>query len=89
MPTAKQAHQPVEKDAIDHDPNIESLIEGARFPATVKSLTSHAEDQGSSEEALDIIQALPDRDYASLTEVLRATGQIEKLPGQENLFSSN
>ena len=51
MPTAKQAHQPVEKDAIDHDPNIESLIEGARFPATVKSLTSHAEDQGAEAPA--------------------------------------
>ena len=89
MPTAKQARQPMDKDGTDHDPNIELMIEGAKFPATVKSLTAYAEDQGASEDALDIIQALPDRDYKTLTDVLRATGRIDKLPGQENLFSSN
>jgi hypothetical protein len=72
----------------DLPPNILEVLDGMAFPATVIEIVSYAEDHDASEDVLDLIQAMPDRDYASLAEVSRHLGLIEELPGQENLWSS-
>jgi len=70
--------------------NFLELVDGAHFPMTKAELVSWCEDKGASEEALDIIQALPHEEYASFAAFNREIGMIEQLPGgKANLFSSS
>ncbi len=70
--------------------NFLELVDGAEFPMTKTELVAYCEDQGASEEALDIIQALPHAEYPSLESFNREIGMVEQLPGGKmNLFSSD
>jgi hypothetical protein len=70
--------------------NFLELVDGAHFPKTKAELVSWCEDQGASEEALDMIQALPHDEYATFDAFNREIGRIEQLPGGDsNLFSSS
>ena len=68
--------------------NILELLDGIEYPATLVELVEFAEDNDASEEALDEIRAMPDREYASVLDLSRHLGQIEDLPGHENQWSS-
>ncbi|PZO87984.1 MAG: hypothetical protein DI626_02780 [Micavibrio aeruginosavorus] len=70
--------------------NFLELVDGAPFPMTKAELVSWCEDQGASEEALDVIQALPEAPIESLPMFNRVIGRVDMLPGgRMNLFSSN
>jgi hypothetical protein len=70
--------------------NYLELIDDAPFPMTKAEIVSWCEDQGASEEALDVIQAIPEGAYKSITEFNIAIGKIEQQPGGEmNQFSSS
>lgn len=70
--------------------NFLELIDGARFPMTKAELVSYCEDRGASEEALDMIQALPHEEIESFAMFNREIGRIETLPGgRMNMFSSS
>jgi hypothetical protein len=70
--------------------NFLELVDGAEFPMTKAELVSWCEDRGASEEALDIIQALPHPEYSSLASFNREIGLIERLPGARmNMFDSD
>lgn len=68
--------------------NMLEVIDGLDFPVTKAELVDYAQDQGASEEVLDLLQGMPERDYASLPEVNKYLGLIDKLPGNENLWAS-
>ena len=72
----------------DHAPNILEVLDGIEFPTTVTEMVSYAEDQETSEEVLDLLQAMPDREYNSIADISSSLGQIEELPGAENLWPS-
>ena len=70
--------------------NFLELVDGAHFPMTKAELVSFCEDRGASEEALDIIQALPHEEIESFSMFNREIGLIETLPGaRSNMFSSS
>ena len=70
--------------------NFLELVDGAHFPMTKAELVSWCEDRGASEEALDIIQALPRDEIESFSAFNREIGLIETLPGGKmNQFSSS
>lgn len=70
--------------------NFLELVDGAHFPMTKAELVAWCEDRGASEEALDIIQALPHDEIESFSAFNREIGLIETLPGgRMNQFSSS
>lgn len=70
--------------------NYLELVDGAHFPMTKAELVSYCEDKGASEEALDMIQALPHDEIESFAMFNREIGLIETLPGGGmNQFSSS
>lgn len=70
--------------------NFLELVDDAHFPMTKAELVAHCEDRGASEEALDMIQALPHEEYDSFAMFNREIGMIETLPGGKmNMFSSD
>lgn len=72
----------------DKAPNLETLFDEMDFPATKMAVVLWAEDQGASEEALDIIQSLPAHDYESLAALNRDLSLIATMPMEENLWAS-
>lgn len=69
-------------------PNILELFDGIDFPASKISLIDYAIDQDASEEVLEQLRAMPERDYRSIHEVGRFANRIEPLPGAANQWSS-
>lgn len=70
--------------------NFLELVDGAPFPMTKAELVSRCEDRGASEEALDIIQALPEAPIENLPMFNRVIGRVDALPGSSmNLFNSD
>ncbi len=70
--------------------NFLELVDGAEFPMTKAELVAYCEDRGASEEALDIIQAMPHNEIDSFAMFNREIGLIENLPGSKmNMFSSS
>jgi hypothetical protein len=70
--------------------NFLELVDTARFPMTKAELVSYCEDRGASEEALDMIQALPHNEIESFAMFNREIGRIETLPGGKmNMFNSD
>jgi|AntRauTorcE11897_2_1112592.scaffolds.fasta_scaffold00100_27 hypothetical protein len=68
--------------------NLLELFDDAQFPTTKAELVSHAEDNDASEDALDMLQALPQNRYETLEDLNKDMGKIKSIPGQENLWSS-
>jgi hypothetical protein len=71
-----------------HPINILEVLDGADFPATVPELVAFAEDNDASEEVLDQIQAMPEREYESIQDVNRHLNKIGVEEGEENIYSS-
>lgn len=70
--------------------NFLELVDGAEFPMTKAELVSWCEDRGASEEALDIVQALPHDEIDSFAMFNREIGMIQQLPGAKmNMFDSS
>lgn len=70
--------------------NFLELVDGARFPMTKAELVSFCEDRGASEDALDVIAALPHDEIESFAMFSREIGRIQMLPGgRMNMFSSS
>jgi hypothetical protein len=73
---------------MDEPVNVLEVLDGMTFPATVVELVAYAQDHDASEEVLDQIQAMPDRDYVSIHDVAMHLGRLESLPAEENQWSS-
>lgn|GEM_PF-1412900 len=71
-----------------HPVNVLEVLEDVEFPATVPELVAFAEDNDASEEVLDIIQAMEEREYESIQDVNRHLNQIAVEEGEENLYGS-
>jgi len=50
------------------------LLRGINFPAGKQRLLYQAQQNGGDCDVLNIIQQMPERDYASLDDVMLATG---------------
>lgn len=68
--------------------NILEILDHAPFPATKVELIEYAEAHDASEEAMDLIQAMPDRTYSSIRHVNAGLGLTEPLPNEEEWWPS-
>ncbi len=69
--------------------NILEVLDGAEFPATLPELIAFAEDNDASEEVLDQIQAMEDREYESIQDINRHLNVLAVEEGEENIYSSS
>ena len=71
-----------------HPVNVLEVLEDVEFPATVVEMVAFAEDNDASEEVLDMIRAMEEREYESIQDVNRHLNVIAVEEGEENIYSS-
>lgn len=69
--------------------NLENVLDGIDFPAAKVQILAYAGEHGASEEAMEMLRALPVQHYRNMQEINDKLGLIEEQPGSENLWSSN
>ena len=74
--------------ATDMPPNVEEVLSGLPFPAAKVEIISYAGDQDASEETMELLRALPVERYNSIQDINDELANIERQPGNENLWSS-
>lgn len=57
---------------------VQKYLKGADYPATKEELANIAEENGASDEVLDMINELPDEEFESSKDVMKAYGEINK-----------
>lgn len=67
--------------------NLETLLDGMAYPIATVEILDYAQDQDASEEALELLRGLPDREFDSLAEINRHLGRLAVLPGNENMWA--
>jgi len=72
----------------DHAVAVMEMLEGLEFPTSRKQIVAQAEDNGATELVLDQLQALPRDSYESADVLSNHLSEINKIPGQDNLWSS-
>ncbi len=66
---------------IESPPDILELLDGIEFPASKIDLIDYAYDNDASEEAIEMLRALPDESFNHLNDVRDNIGRIDELPG--------
>lgn len=56
---------------------LQKHLKGVDYPASKEQLIQHAQKQGADENAISVLQQLPDEEYESPTDVSEAVGEIE------------
>lgn len=74
--------------ATDMPMNLEGFLYGVQFPSVKAEIINYAEENGASEEAMEVLRALPERDYRNMQDINEGLGLIEEQPGSENIWSS-
>jgi Protein of unknown function (DUF2795) len=57
--------------------NIAHHLSGIEFPVSKKDLIDHANGNKADQEVVDILQRMPDREYASMADVMKGVGEVE------------
>lgn len=57
--------------------NVTHNLRGIDFPAKKADLVQHAKQNGAEPDVLDAIQAMPDRSYETMADVMQAYGEAE------------
>ncbi|MBI3911582.1 MAG: DUF2795 domain-containing protein [Armatimonadetes bacterium] len=57
--------------------NVANFLHGIDFPASRRDLVDCAEQNGAPEEVLNVLGQLPDQQYRSMADVMKAYGQVE------------
>lgn len=76
------------KGAINMPPNLLEFLDDIPFPAEKPNIVLYAETNGASEEAVEFLRALPDKNYENMRSLNAALGLIGRQHGSENLWSS-
>lgn len=65
------------------------LLEGFNWPGSKIEIVDYIVDQSAGREVLSLYEGLPDRVFESYEDLEKSLGDIDKLPGQKNIFSSS
>ncbi len=66
-----------------HSPaNVSHFLKGIDFPATKQSLMQQARRNGAEAAVLEVIEALPDDEYESMADVMKAYGEADHVGGR-------
>ena len=58
--------------------NVTHNLKGIDFPAKKADLIQQAKDNGAESDVLDAIEAMPERDYETMADVMEAYGEAER-----------
>ncbi|MCO6415005.1 DUF2795 domain-containing protein [Siccirubricoccus sp. KC 17139] len=62
-----------------HSPaNVTHSLKGIHFPASKKDLVQQAKKNGAEQAVMEVINAMPDQEFASIAEVTKAVGEVER-----------
>lgn len=56
---------------------LQKYLKGVDYPASKEQLIQHAQKQGADENAISVLQQIPDQEYETPTDVSAAVGDIE------------
>ncbi|MDM9383244.1 DUF2795 domain-containing protein [Chlorogloeopsis sp. ULAP01] len=56
---------------------LQKHLKGVDYPANKQQLIEHAQQQGADENAISVLQQIPDQEYQTPTDVSEAVGKIE------------
>jgi hypothetical protein len=56
---------------------IQKHLKGMDYPADKQDLVEHAREQGAPEDILSTLEALPEQQYETPTDVTKAVGEME------------
>ncbi len=68
--------------------NMLELLDGIDFPATRENAIVFAIDNGASEEALNLLRAIPEKEYTTIQDINNNLGEMRDPQGMENIFGS-
>jgi hypothetical protein len=57
---------------------LQWYLEGISFPASKNQLVNLARDNNATDETMELLEGLPDREYISPDDVIHATGVSEE-----------
>ena len=57
--------------------NIARHLSGIEFPVSKKDLVDHANGNKADQDVMDILQQMPEREYASMADVMKGVGEVE------------
>ncbi len=61
-----------------HSPaNVSHYLKGASFPATKRDLAQLAKTNGADEDVFDTIANLPEENFGSMADVMKAYGEVK------------
>ncbi len=60
--------------AVKSAASLAHMLRGVNYPAGKQSLLAQAQRWGADCDTLNLLQAMPDRQYASLSDILLTTG---------------
>ena len=67
-----------------HSPaNVSHHLEGIDFPASKQDLIRQARDNGAGDDVLEVIEAMPQGQYASMADVMVGYGDADNEGGRE------
>ncbi|KOP26979.1 hypothetical protein AMR41_06350 [Hapalosiphon sp. MRB220] len=56
---------------------LQKHLKGMDYPASKEELIQHAQQQGADENAMSVLQQLPEQEYQTPTDVSEAVGAIQ------------
>ena len=60
--------------------NLAHHLNGANFPASKQDLLRRARNSGAGQDALELLESLPEAEFQSLAEVVEATRDADQAP---------
>lgn len=64
-----------------HSPaNVTHHLKGIHFPAKKQDLVQQARKNGAEKDIMDVLNGMPDQEFASIAEVMQAAGKAERDP---------
>jgi hypothetical protein len=57
--------------------NVAHHLRGIDFPVAKKDLIDHANSNKADKDVIEILQQMPDREYASMADVMKGVGDVE------------
>ncbi len=67
-----------------HSPaNVSHNLRGVEFPARKQDLMRQARENGAEPAVLEVIEAMPEGEYASMADVMKGYGEADAAPPQE------
>ena len=60
--------------------NVEHHLAGTLFPASKEDLLVRARDHGAGQDMLEVLESLPEEEFETLDDLMKACGESDQAP---------